>query len=673
MQGLPQPGDVLDSTYRIEAELGKGGFGAVYLARQISMDREVALKVLVANAMKVDEMIQRFRREVMAVRNLGHPNTIRIYDFRDRADGMLYYAMEYIKGPTLKDVIKEDGPMPPDRVAHILRQVLKSLAEAHSFGIIHRDLKPANIMLAQIPGETDFVKVLDFGIAKILDNEDEEREAITSAGVLVGTLNYMSPEQIAGGDIGPGSDLYALALIGIEMLTGQSVFEGTGRWEILHKQISDEPVEIPAAVIESTLGPVFQKALMKRPHERYRKAEEMLSAMAGIAELSPSPLVTPSEAEEIAETAERKRLISTSGPISNSTPVSHSGPITNNSAVRDSTPPSQGAEVVGLAREGQSGQIRVGAPGLPDESTQQVPASTPDFMPARKQKAAPAKPTPESKVVSEPSPAPAEDDEPPTLDSEQSEPTQPDPDEAAEAATLLPMQGLQAISAPEVAIEAPAPEAPPAETTIPAKQTQVDVKPAEPTTDGGNKKLVMVAGGLVVLVVGAIITVALLVSQGPKEVPADEPPDKTVAEVTPEVPLPPEGGAATNEPPPEPEEPKEQPTDPEPPAIVTKNVRVKTPGVKASLYDGEQLVGETPIRFPVGEEKTFTLKAEGYKDATVALSNQSEETVTVELESLAPAEPEKKTKKKKKNDDWVPILPAGGDKGDKKDKPAVWK
>merc|ERR1711974_308614 len=131
MQGLPEIGEVLDDTYEITEQLGQGGFGAVYLARQMSMDREVALKVLVAHAMKVDEMIQRFRREVMAVRNLSHPNTIRIYDFHDGADGVLYYSMEYVKGPTLKDIIKE-GPISPSRVKHILRQILKSLSEAHS-------------------------------------------------------------------------------------------------------------------------------------------------------------------------------------------------------------------------------------------------------------------------------------------------------------------------------------------------------------------------------------------------------------------------------------------------------------------------------------------------------------------------------------------------------------
>lgn len=284
MQGLPQVGDILDDTYRIESLLGQGGFGAVYLARQISMDRQVAIKVLVAHAMNVDEMIERFRREVMAVRNLQHPNTIRIYDFRgDREDGLLYYAMEYIKGDTLKDVLK--GPLPTERVIHILRQILKSLSEAHSYGIVHRDLKPANIMLADLHGETDFVKVVDFGIAKIVGQaeSDDDADPLTSAGVLVGTLRYMAPEQITGQGIGPQSDLYALALIGVEMLTGKSVFEGTGRWEVLHKQISDDPVDVPQEVLDSPLRNVFLKALEKRLEKRYKNADEMLKELTEVA------------------------------------------------------------------------------------------------------------------------------------------------------------------------------------------------------------------------------------------------------------------------------------------------------------------------------------------------------------------------------------------------------
>ena len=295
MESLPEIGDVIDGTYELVSVLGTGGFGAVYRARQLNMDRDVALKMLVASGPKLEEMVKRFRREVMAIRNLTHPNTVRVYDFHDDPDGLLYYTMEALEGHTLKGEIDERGPMSPRRLRRILRQVLKSLSEAHSYSIVHRDLKPANIMLVEMHGEDDFVKVLDFGIAKMLDDhgEDGERiEQLTSAGILVGTLRYMAPEQIAGEKLGPHTDLYALGLIALEMLTGDSVFAGTGRWEVLQQQISDEPVDIPKPVWNSGLGPVIARCLRKNRDRRFRQAKSVLEMLDSIdeASLDDSPL-----------------------------------------------------------------------------------------------------------------------------------------------------------------------------------------------------------------------------------------------------------------------------------------------------------------------------------------------------------------------------------------------
>lgn len=285
MQSLPEIGDVLDETYELVSVLGTGGFGAVYRARQLNIDRDVALKMLVAGGPKFGEMVKRFRREVMAIRNLTHPNTVRIYDFRDNPDGLLYYTMEALDGKTLKEEVRESGPMSPRRLKHVLRQVLKSLSEAHAYNIVHRDLKPANIMLVDMHGETDFVKVLDFGIAKLLQDggeDSEEIEELTSAGILVGTLRYMAPEQIGGDDVGPHTDLYALGLIAVEMLIGQSVFSGTGRWEVLQQQISDEPVAIPETVLASKIGAVIQGCLHKERASRFTSADEVLKLLGAI-------------------------------------------------------------------------------------------------------------------------------------------------------------------------------------------------------------------------------------------------------------------------------------------------------------------------------------------------------------------------------------------------------
>ena len=286
MESLPEIGDVVDGTYKLVGLLGKGGFGAVYRARQINMDRDVALKLLIASGPKFTEMVKRFRREVMAIRNLTHPNTVRIYDFHDDPEGHLYYTMEALNGVTLKQEVRSQGPLSPRRMRHVLIQVLKSLSEAHSLKIVHRDLKPSNIMLVDMHGETDFVKVLDFGIAKLLqDGGDQDHlEELTSAGVLVGTLKYMAPEQISGGSekLGPFTDLYALGLIAVEMLSGESIYSGSGRWEVLRQQVSDEPVTIPEPVRASSIGPILEKCLEKDQSLRFSTAQQVIDALNSV-------------------------------------------------------------------------------------------------------------------------------------------------------------------------------------------------------------------------------------------------------------------------------------------------------------------------------------------------------------------------------------------------------
>ncbi|MEC9396243.1 MAG: protein kinase [Myxococcota bacterium] len=294
MVGLPDIGDVIDDTYEITRMIGKGGFGAVFLAKHIPMQRDVALKMLIAHGPDPSEMIERFKREVMAIRILSHPNTVRIFDFRDDAENLhLYYTMEYLKGVTLKDVLRNEGAQSPLRVKRILVQALKSLGEAHAHGIVHRDLKPANIMIVDMHGEQDFVKVLDFGIAKILEHEEDEENPLTSAGMLVGTLRYMSPEQIRGHAIGPHTDIYSLGLIANELLSGKSAFAGASRWELIQAQAGPEPIEFLPELQGSPLIAVLQKALAKETSERYSGTEQMLRDLNHIPDhtLSSLPLV----------------------------------------------------------------------------------------------------------------------------------------------------------------------------------------------------------------------------------------------------------------------------------------------------------------------------------------------------------------------------------------------
>lgn len=580
MQGLPKTGDVLDDTYRIEELIGKGGFGAVYRALQLSMQREVALKILVAHALNVDEMIERFRREVMAVRTLGHPNTIRIYDFRDRADGLLYYSMEYIRGPTLQDVIEGDGPMSPSRAGHILKQTLKSLSEAHSHGIVHRDLKPANIMLADVAGETDFVKVLDFGIAKILDGDDaEERKQITSAGVLVGTLNYMSPEQIAGGEINPSSDLYALALIGVEMLTGRSVFAGTGQWEVLHKQISDEPVEIPDVVAQSALGPLLLRALEKRQDKRFRRAEDMLDALAALGTLSDAPLLDPSEIPDSPTRQVKVESKPPPGPTAPTAPVNSTpAPATADSSFESA----KTALVDAPTTEDDVFATR------PEAAIQPVHASEPQRTKSNLQETHPA-------ISATPEPATQQPVRQPTLSPTGQQQTRQNLDSTA----FTPIEDAPAASG------------------------------------GSNTTLLLVAIVAVLLVVA--LTITLVVVVGGTDETSDElpttPPEVAAVETPPpssdEPSLPPEdldqpapATEVADDPSPEPM------TDP---VVTTKQVRLLTPDVQAQVFSGGKLIGETPMSVGISKAETYRLSAKGYEAQEVALSPESDDVVDVKL------------------------------------------
>src|SRR5262245_57203157 len=160
------PGDAVAGRYRIDALLGRGGFGVVYSATQLPIGRPVALKMLLAEALAEADGVIRFRREAELAQRLSHPNTVRLYDFGETEQGLPFIAWELLRGRSLEAILMEDGALPPVRVARIAGQVLKALMEAHALGVVHRDVKPSNVFLSDFSGERDFVKVLDFGIAK---------------------------------------------------------------------------------------------------------------------------------------------------------------------------------------------------------------------------------------------------------------------------------------------------------------------------------------------------------------------------------------------------------------------------------------------------------------------------------------------------------------------------
>jgi hypothetical protein len=270
--------------YQLEDKLGEGGMGVVYRGRHRMLRRPTAIKLLHPDK-TTDEAIARFEREVQLTCQLNHPNTIAIYDYGRTAEGIFYYAMEYLDGVNLDSLVQRHGPQPEGRVILILRQICGSLAEAHEIGLVHRDIKPANIVLGRRGGESDVVKVLDFGLVKAVDSTKEAN--ITSAGSVVGTPLYMSPESIERpGEIDNRSDLYAVAAVGYFLLVGAPPFEGKSVVEIcMHhaRTPPQRPSERLSRPVGSDLEAILLKGLAKRPEDRFSTARDFADALAACA------------------------------------------------------------------------------------------------------------------------------------------------------------------------------------------------------------------------------------------------------------------------------------------------------------------------------------------------------------------------------------------------------
>lgn len=264
--------------------IGRGGMGNVFKARQLQIDREIALKVIHRKLTTDEKQVKRFEREAQASSKLSHPNNIRVYDYGTGEDGRLFIAMEYLQGQTLADLIASEGPMPAKRVVHLTRQLLKALAEAHQLGLVHRDLKPENIFLCDVYGETDFVKVLDFGIAKSLTG-DKEQADLTQTGFICGTPRYISPEQALGQPVDGRADLYAVAVLMYEMLTGRPPFLGENPISIVMKHVYDDAPPLTGMEKHGQLGAelkvLIEALLEKNPARRPESAEKVLSYFDG--------------------------------------------------------------------------------------------------------------------------------------------------------------------------------------------------------------------------------------------------------------------------------------------------------------------------------------------------------------------------------------------------------
>jgi serine/threonine-protein kinase len=222
--------------YTLEEKLGEGGMGVVYRARHAMLRRPTAVK-LVKPERAGESVLRRFEREVQLTAGLSHPNTVSIFDYGRTPDGIFYYAMEYLEGLTLEELVAADGPQPSGRTVHILHQVLGALAEAHGVGLVHRDIKPGNIILCERGGVSDVAKVMDFGLVKELETQG----AMTQDGTLIGTPLYLAPEAIRSSAADARADLYSLGAVAYFLLTGQHVFDGRTVVEICSHHLHTPP------------------------------------------------------------------------------------------------------------------------------------------------------------------------------------------------------------------------------------------------------------------------------------------------------------------------------------------------------------------------------------------------------------------------------------------------
>ncbi|MFY9223767.1 MAG: serine/threonine-protein kinase [Blastocatellia bacterium] len=272
-------GKVLNQTYRIDSQVALGGMGAVFRGTQISTNEVIAIKVISPHLTANGVFVKRFQREAKVGAILSHPNIVKVHEFGETPEGILFMAMEFIEGKTLDEYITHSSPLNVMRALEILRPLSEALDTAHKRNILHRDLKPANVLIAKDSQGKEAIKLVDFGLVKLLqpDSEITAGSNLTAMGEACGTPYYMSPEQIIGQQLGPTADIYSLGIILYQMLTGKMPIESSNVRQILAIKINQDP---PVAsqkfpFIPKVLDPVLQTALSRDPRKRYQTAKEL--------------------------------------------------------------------------------------------------------------------------------------------------------------------------------------------------------------------------------------------------------------------------------------------------------------------------------------------------------------------------------------------------------------
>ena len=286
----PYVGANLNNRFVIEAKLGEGGFGAVYRGKQLATGRKVAIKLLHPEMTRDDNVMARFRREGQVLCSLRDAHTITTYDFDQTSDGTLFIAMELLEGRSLHDIMHEEAPIQWRRMLKIMSEMCSSLEEAHALGIVHRDLKPENIYLEDRPGNPEFVKILDFGIAKVMRGDGiagDMSPQLTATGQTLGTLEYMSPEQLMGKPLDGRSDIYGLGVVAFELMTGRLPFpDAVGPAALISAQLKKVPPTpsqaYPAGDIPPLVDDLIMRMLAKDKNQRFRDMTDLRREIDGI-------------------------------------------------------------------------------------------------------------------------------------------------------------------------------------------------------------------------------------------------------------------------------------------------------------------------------------------------------------------------------------------------------
>lgn len=329
---VPYIGTLIADRYLVQSMIGRGGMGAVYRVEQIHLRKTMAIKLLHESLTARKQLISRFTREARAISRLSSPHTVMVYDFGRWGD-LFYLVMDLLEGEALDALLEREGPLPGDRVTRLVLQMCDSLAEAHKHGIVHRDLKPENVMLVRNASHPDFVKILDFGLAKVQGVDDPY--TIHSQRDIFGTPYYMSPEQIRAGDVDARADIYAVGALMFRMLTGQYVFSDRNTFDILKAHLMEKPPRmadlVPDARIAPALEQIVAKALEKDPAKRFQSMEEFATALTA-AQLQgftalPSLPMPPTVAESATGTAKLAAVVVAAVPPPKAEPAEPAEPV----------------------------------------------------------------------------------------------------------------------------------------------------------------------------------------------------------------------------------------------------------------------------------------------------------------------------------------------------------